>query len=295
MKEKSTCHAKSHCAVIIVTHNSERYLHQAVECVQKQSRVPNQIIIVDSASSNTDYLTPYRSQENITLALSRRNIGFAQGNNLGMSLLDNGCGYVLFLNPDTFLTASFLEEALAFMENPANGTCGAMTGPLLGYCMDKGMPTGKYDSTGIFNTWYGKWYDRAQGRPYDVHRYKSVEEVPAICGALMLCRKTALDAVLLRGSEVFDSTFWMYKEDIDLSCRLSSAGWKLIFNPHYAAYHCRGWNPDRSKVPAHLKRISARNELTLHLRLKSPIKIVYSCIKFALQKVTIRQRQKPDT
>lgn len=273
---------KPSTAVILVTHNSERYLHQALDCLQKQSLIPNQVIIVDSASLNTDYLLPYCHQENITLAFSKSNIGFCKGNNLGMALLNHPCDYVLFLNPDAFLTPSFLEEAVTFMEDPIYKTCGAMTGTLLGYNIETKSPTGKYDSTGIFNTWYGKWYDRAQGKDCNSVSYKAKEKIPAICGALMFCRKAALDTVLNQKKEVFDQKFWMYKEDIDLSCRLSAAGWQLFFYPHSNAYHCRGWNQNRTKIPHHLRRLSAKNELRVHLRLKSPVKIMYSLLKYSL-------------
>ena len=32
----------------------------------------------------------------------------------------------------------------------------------LGYDIKSDQPTGKYDSTGIFRTWYGRWHDRAR-------------------------------------------------------------------------------------------------------------------------------------
>lgn len=271
---------KSKCAIIIVTHNSERYLSHALDSLKNQTTPADQIIIVDSGSANTEYLLPFREQENVTLALFKSNIGFCKGNNLGMSLLDRSCDYVLFLNPDAFLTPSFLEDAIKFMNHPDFKKCGAMTGTLLGYDIEIGKPSGKYDSTGIFNTWYGKWFDRDQGRECGAATYTIVETLPAICGALMFFRKTALEAVMLDRNEVFDERFWMYKEDIDLSCRLTTAGWKLLYNPMCIAYHCRGWNARRAAVPRHFRLLSAKNELRLHLRLKSPVKVMYSAMKY---------------
>jgi GT2 family glycosyltransferase len=276
---------RSKCAVIIVTHNSERYLSHAIDSLKKQTRCADQIIIVDSGSNNTEYLLPFREQESITLALFRSNIGFCKGNNLGMALLNIPCDYVLFLNPDAFLTPSFLEDAITFMDNPIHEKCGAMTGTLLGYDIETGKPSGKYDSTGIFNTWYGKWFDRDQGRDSGSAAYTTIETLPAICGALMLCRKAALETVLIDKNEVFDERFWMYKEDIDLSCRLTAAGWQLLYNPMCIAYHCRGWNSKRAEVPRHLRILSAKNELRIHLKLRSPVKIMYSSLKYLGVKV----------
>lgn len=269
-------------AVIMVTHNSARYLEKAMECLQKQTLFPRQIIIIDSGSYDTEYLFRYNQHENITLMLSKRNIGFCQANNLGMTLVNSECNYILFLNPDTFLSPTFIEGAFAFMEDPNNKRCGALTGTLLGYDIDSGTPTGRYDSTGIFHTWYGNWFDRAQGQECSTQAFTTQENVPAICGALMFCRKSALESILINEKEVFDNKFGMYKEDIDLSCRLRKAKWLLTHCPHLSAYHCRGWNRNRALVPHHLRVLSARNELRLHMRLKSPIKTLYSFAKYSV-------------
>ena len=270
----------SKCSIIIVTHNSERYLHHVIESLRKQTKPAEQIIIVDSGSSHTDYLMQYREHENITLALFRFNIGFCKGNNVGMSLINTFSDYVLFLNPDAFITPNFLEDAVAFMENPIYETCGAMTGTILGYDIEASKPSQKYDSTGIFTTWYGKWYDRDQGRNCKDIIYTNTETLPAICGALMFCRRIALENVSLGKNKVFDEHFYMYKEDIDLSIRLAAAGWQLLYNPNCNAYHCRGWNPRRSNVPRHFRLLSAKNELKIHWKKKSPIKILYSATKY---------------
>lgn len=273
LKDSSTC------SIIIVTHNSERYLHHAIESLKKQTKPAEQIIIVDSGSNHTDYLMQYREHENITLALFRSNIGFCKGNNVGMSLINTFSDYVLFLNPDAFITPNFLEDAVAFMENPIYETCGAMTGTILGYDIEANKPSEKYDSTGIFTTWYGKWYDRDQGRNCKDIIYTNTETLPAICGALMFCRRIALENVSLEKNKIFDEHFYMYKEDIDLSIRLAADGWQLLYNPNCSAYHCRGWNPKRSNVPRHFRLLSAKNELKIHWKKKSPIKILYSAAK----------------
>lgn len=273
----------SACAVIIVTHNSQVYLPRCMELLQAQSKKPDAIVIVDSGSKDTSYLSPFQNIEGVQVYVTKENIGFCQGNNLGMSRLPEVIDYVLFLNPDAFLTPNFLEEAINYLDQPCSAHVGALSGLLLGYNMVQRQPTGKIDSAGIFQTWYGKWYDRAQSKDND-GQYTQVEEVPALCGALFLSRKKALDTIMLGAYEVMDPSFYMYKEDIDLSLRLRRKGWKLIFDPHLVAYHCRGWKTDRSQVPRSLRLLSARNEIRLHKRLRSPY-LFYSIFKYCGVKV----------
>lgn len=267
------------CAVVFVTHNSERFISHAMEGLRTQTKVPEQIIIVDSASTDSSYLSPFANQPNVHIEYIKTNIGFCRGNNLGRSLVPEDCPYILFLNPDAFLSPTFIAEAIAFMESKDHKRCGVMTGILLGYDITRNKPTGTYDSTGIFSTWYGKWFDRDQGLPCDPKKYQRIESVPAICGALMFCRKNALDSVQMGKYEVFDSAFYMYKEDIDLSYRLKKAGWQLMLVPQLIAYHCRGWQRNRSMVPRKLRLLSAKNELRMHVRQNAPIKMLYSLLK----------------
>lgn len=271
------------CSVIIVTHNSEAYFHKCMNALQQQTHLPHQIIIVDSGSSNKTYLEPYQNQPAIQVCLVEENIGFCQGNNRGWSELLSETDYVLFLNPDAFLTPLFIEQAIQQMEQESFATVGALTGLLLGYDIHRDQPTGLLDSTGIFRRWYGKWYDRGQGQPYKTGQYEKAENVPAICGALMFCRKEVLDTVLLGPCQVMDPSFYMYKEDIDLSIRLRQREWSLVLVPQLIAYHCRGWQKERSQVAKRWRLLSAQNEMRLYKRLRSPC-FLYSALKYFLVK-----------
>lgn len=270
---------KAELAVIIVTHNSQLYLTKCLECLKDQTRQPDCIHIVDSGSTEIDYLAPYEKDPLIQLHISKENIGFCQGNNRGMAALPPTTDYVLFLNPDAFLTPSFIEKALIYLESSCAAKIGALTGLLAGYSMPHNQPTGLWDSTGIFRKWHGRWYDRDQGTPCNLKEYQEVEVVPAICGALMLCRRKALEEAALAPNEVMDASFYMYKEDIDLSLRLRRQGWKLALHPQLMAYHCRGWNKNRAKVPKYFRLLSARNEIKLHWRARSPY-LLYSVCKY---------------
>lgn len=269
------------CAVIIVTYKSAAVISKCLQALREQTQPPAQIIVVDSGSPCTDYLT---NEARIELILSKDNIGFCIGNNIGVSRADPALPYILFLNPDAFLPPTFLEEALAYMEAPSEKDTGVISGLLLGYNMGNDAPSGMVDSAGIFRTWYGRWYDRSQGEAYSPERYRDEEESPALCGALLFCRKKALESVLLGPHHVLDASFYMYKEDIDLSLRLREKGWKVKFVPKLHAYHCRGWQRDRQKVPKQLRLLSARNEMRLFARRRSPC-ILYSTLKYLAVKL----------
>lgn len=268
------------CSVIIITYNSQLHLQKAMECLNLQTLPPQQIILVDTGSRDKDYLESYKSMPNVTILYAEAQTGFCKGNNLGFMHVSPTSRYLFLLNPDAFLEPDFIEKASNIMDLPESRNIGAITGISMGYDIVRDKPTGKYDTTGIFQTWYGHWYDRAYGVSLDSLTFSKPEELPAICGALFFCRKEALDDVLIRSRELLDSTFYMYKDDIDLSLRLRRKGWNLLFHPSLLAYHCRGWNPDRSKMERKMRLCSAKNELTLHWREGFFPGIVYSGIKY---------------
>jgi O-antigen biosynthesis protein len=68
-------------------------------------------------------------------------------------------------------------------------------------------------------------------------------DVAAICGAAVLFRRTALDEV-----GAFDRDFFMYYEDVDLSCRLRGRGYRLRYEPRAVVRHAHAatsveWSP----------------------------------------------------
>jgi N-acetylglucosaminyl-diphospho-decaprenol L-rhamnosyltransferase len=249
--------------VIVVTHNSSGELPTCLAHLDRQSIPVDSLTVVDSGSSERSYLEqlPRRSRTELILA---ENIGYGRGNNLGYQAIAPAGGMVVFLNPDTFLPPDYLAQALAVMQE--NPTAAVISGKLLGFDPATMAPTGTIDSTGIFRSWYGRWYDRGQGEP-DRGQYQLNEPVPAVCGALFCCRAKALEQL---PGQIFDPDFFLYKEDIELSLRLRAAGWQVIYAPRLVAYHCRGWKKQRREIPYHLRLTAAENELLLYQKHPSP-------------------------
>jgi GT2 family glycosyltransferase len=66
----------------------------------------------------------------------------------------------------------------------------------------------------------------------DEGQYDRLEDVSALCGCSMLLRRSAFDQV---GG--FDSSFFMYFEDVDLSWRLRRRGFRLRYQPASIVRH----------------------------------------------------------
>jgi GT2 family glycosyltransferase len=248
---------------LVVSHDSEVVLHRAVAALHAGSQPPDSVVVVDNASRDGSYLDEIEaSYPSVKVLRLQVNVLFCAGNNLGMAILDPTHD-LLLLNPDAFVLPTFLEEAAAVLAR--DPSIGAVGPKLLGARPEDGIPTGRVDSAGIFQTRGGRFYDRGQGE-VDEGQFDDADlDVVALCAAAMLVRREALDDVT-SSDPLFDPRFVMYKEDLDLSFRLRRAGWRTVYDGSLEVLHCRGWNPDRRAMPAWARRRSLVNEWRLWRR-----------------------------
>jgi GT2 family glycosyltransferase len=266
-------------SVIIVTYNSDRFIGKCLSAIGNQSQAVDEIIIMDNNSKNTRIINSLvvNMKTSVKLIELPYNLGYAGAASAALEHVNPNSGYILYVAPDTFLTERYVEDGIMHLERIENIKVGALSGILYGYDIGRNEPTGLIDSTGILQTWYGRWYDRDQGEKIEDISYINPEEMPSLCGTALLCRRTALDTI--RKSEpysCYDASLFMYKEDIDLSLRMRAAGFKLHLIPHMTSYHCRGWN--RKAMSRRAKILSARNEIQINSNL-GLIKYLYSCTK----------------
>ncbi len=262
-------------AAIVVTHDSGPVLDRCIASLQTQNGVDVLVLIVDAGSRNPAYLDSHAGEGVAVFRLG--NLGFARANNYGWQQLPTGIEWVTFLNPDAFPAPDALDRAITYLQT--DKACGCLTGRLLGYDPAADRPTGRLDSTGIFRSWYGRWYDRGQGEP-DRGQYLQTEEIPAACGAFLVCRQETLQRVALAGRDIFAPEFFLYKEDIELSLRMRRQGLHIVYHPDVHVYHCRGWQ-GRQTMSRERRLLAARSELLLYRRHPSPY-LVWALLKYGL-------------
>jgi GT2 family glycosyltransferase len=259
--------------VVIVAYRSQAFLAATVTAVSRQLGRQDTLCLVDNASlSQIEGLRDQLdTKAQILFISSPQNLGFTGGNNLG---LEHGRWQnheaVLLLNPDLILPDAWVSKALSLLSSRSD--IGIVSGPLVKYDFASGQPLEVLDSLGIERCGPLRlWKDVGQGQPSKL----TLEALPrqwnpsAICGALMLLSRAAVGAVIEEG-DLFDRRFFAYKEDIDLCLRIRKAGFNLLIDQQLLAYHGRGWDVRRREVPYSLRCLSARNEVYLHYKHRSP-------------------------
>lgn len=246
--------------VVVVTHNHATTLAACLQSLLVQRLAPQQVVVVDNASQDDSAGVAAGFGASLPLEVVRlhENTGFAAAANRGLRRLRSP--WVLCLNPDCRLEEGFLEHLVGAAARRGAGAASGLLlrgrGPTLG-------GTDTVDSAGMVMRASGRHLDRGAGR-----RLRPAHLRPAwvfgASGAAALYRRAALEDVAYPGGEVFDETFFAYREDADLAWRLQARGWRCLFWPQARAWHARGLKPEahRRGSPA-INRHSVRNRFLL--------------------------------
>lgn len=266
--------------IIIVTYNSEKHLQWNVDGMAGDLNID--LCIVDSGSKDTTYIDELSIPQNVSLrVIKEKNVGFVKGNNLALDESQR-YDYVLYLNPDAKIEEKDLTKLLDAADAPSHARFGAFTVPLIRYDINTKQSLNVYDSVGIGNSAIGRWYDIDANSPVKAATSSGVSEIEAICGAFMLVRgQVLMNALDSRGKPGFESSFYMYKEDIELSRRIIKNGFKLGLFHDVTAFHCRGWQGSRKDIAYWARYESAKNDIFVAVRYKK-LALPFSIAKYIL-------------
>ena len=139
-------------------------------------------------------------------------------------------------------------------------------GKLLRYDLDGMGETEIIDSAGVSLKRNRRLINRGEGEP-DGEEFQKEVYVFAGCAAATLYRKRMLFDLRYQSGEVFDESFFAYKEDGDIGWRAGLLGWKCLYAPSAVAFHCRRWRTGgRNKVPRAEKYHSFKNRYMMILK-----------------------------
>jgi GT2 family glycosyltransferase len=222
--------------IVIVSHNSRRFLRRCLSSLEKSSEFPKfRVILADNASSDGTVQMVRKAFPWVEVLLFKKNHGFSHACNRAAQSTDSP--YVLFLNPDIEVEP----DAIARMKEKIEAAEGI--GVLGGLVFDpSGRPQhgAKRQIPGIASAFFyiagfSKLFpERARLNRYAEPHTSAFEEreVGSVSGAFMMVRKKVFDLV---GG--FDERFFLYAEDMDLCLRMARTGFKVVYFPSARAVH----------------------------------------------------------
>ena len=224
-----THHAK--VAIIILNWNG---LEDTMECLQSLKRInyPNyEVIIIDNGSEkNEAEILRQRFGDYAHVIQNEKNVGFAQGNNIGIRyvLKNSKPDYILLLNNDTIVDSEFLGALVgAGDRDPKTG----ILGPKLLSCT---QPTRFQAAGGIINWWSGTTPQIGAGET-DKGQFNILREVDWVPGCALLIKREVIDAIGLMYPGYF-----LFFEESEWCAKSRKAGYRVVYVPEGKVWHKGG-------------------------------------------------------
>ncbi|MBF0217281.1 MAG: glycosyltransferase [Candidatus Omnitrophica bacterium] len=206
-------------AVIILNWNR---LEDIIECLGSVLEIDYpkyEVIVVDNASTDGSADEIAGKFPGVTLVRNGRNLGYAEGNNVGIRYaLGNGYEYIVLLNNDTVVEPCFLERMLSEFTNNAN----------LGLLSPR-----------IYNFYRPEALESA-GLSIDIDtgdsRFSGAKDrYNSLSGAALMIKSRYLEKV-----GFLDGRFFLYYEDADLCMRFAEKGYEIKVAEEVSVRHKHG-------------------------------------------------------
>lgn len=202
-----------------------------------------EVIVVDNSPGDGAGEIVRRDFSWVTYVAAERNLGFGRANNLGYARSRGE--FILFLNPDTVCNSIALAQCVARLE--ADPEIGLISPKLVradgtmdlacrrsiptlwdGFCRAVGLAAAFPRSAWFAG--YNLTY-LPENESYDVG---------AINGAFMLGARWLFAEEVATDGAVFDETFFMYGDDLDLCLRVVGAGFRIVYDGRVQITHLKG-------------------------------------------------------
>ena len=199
-----------------------------LDCLSSLEKViyPNvKIHIIDNGSSDNSVVSIRNKFPDYEIIELAENYGFAKGNNTGFQSVKQKADYTIFLNNDTIVDPNFIDPLVNELEAISNVK---QTAPKIFYEDKKEYI---WFAGGIISLWTG--VIRHSGiRKKDSSKFSQKRKIDYATGCCVCMRTVDFESI-----GMFDESFLLYGEDVDLSLRFSNQGGEILFVPESKIWH----------------------------------------------------------
>ncbi len=254
----------SRVAVIILNWNGKELLKQFLPTASKYTQGEDvDLVVADNGSTDGSVEWIKEHHPEVMLIEYRKNLGFAEGYNRAIEILDYP--YSLLLNSNVEVTEGWWQPLFRFMEE--NPEVGALQPKIKSY-RDKS----RFEYAGAAGGFLDRLgYPYCRGRLFDCvekdeGQYDGeVKDVVWASGAALLVRTD-----MFRRAGRLDPHFFAHMEEIDLCCRMIARGFRVVATSFSEVYHVGGASLNQGNPKK--TYLNFRNNLLLLYKNLSPEK-----------------------
>lgn len=216
---------------VVLYKNEPEEINKLVNCVE-QTILDYKFFFVDN--SPTDKLKFLEAKKNAIYIFNNKNLGFGHAQNIAIKESVDISKYHLIINPDITFEKNVLEKIYAFME--AHSEIGQLMpkvfypdGAVQRLCKLLPSPIDLFGRRFFINAHYMQ--QRNKRYELDGFEYDKILDTPNLSGCFMFLRSSVLKEV-----KGFDTRYFMYLEDFDLTRRIHKIA-RTVFYPDVSITH----------------------------------------------------------
>jgi len=211
-------------SVITVNYKQTKVTLELLKSLSLLNYPAIETIVVDNGSEDDSIFTIKKEFPAVCLITSKKNLGFAGGNNLGIQQAQGQ--YFLFINNDTEVAEGFIESMLAaFEQNPQVG----VVSPKI--ILQHPANTIQYAGAIAINPYTGRG-KKLGNLERDLGQYDFIKETALAHGAAMMVRRAVVEAVGL-----MPELYFLYYEEHDWCEQIKRKGYKILYNGYAHILH----------------------------------------------------------
>ena len=223
---------KPRTIAILVNYNNNLDTSETIYNLLEQILSFYKIIVIDNCSTNNSFKIlkeKFKTINDVIIIKSKKNGGFAYGNNFGIKYaLENfKFDYFLVINNDTISDKEINSNFIEYFEKNSLQKIGILTGKIYYY----NQTTKFWFSGGFFSKLKCSGYHFGLNET-DTGQYDSIKECDFATGCLWFFKKEIIKEVGYLPEEYF-----LYLEDVDFSLKLIKKGYKIIYLPNIKVWH----------------------------------------------------------
>ncbi len=216
---------------VVLYNNNPLEIRMLLDCIEK-TKLNYKVFLIDNSPSNA--LKVFAKEKNIQYYFNNKNLGFGHAQNMAVEKIIDKSGYHLILNPDITFEQGTLENIYEFMEQNTD----------IGQVMPKVFyPNGEIQRLCkllphpvdlIGRRFLGRLkIIQKRNSVYELSNfsYDKLLDTPNLSGCFMFIRTSVLKKV-----KGFDTRFFMYLEDFDLTRRINKIS-RTVFYPDASVIH----------------------------------------------------------
>lgn len=233
-------------SIVTPNYNGEKFLKNYFNSLNEDCEYIGEVIIIDNGSSDNslDYIKSNSFNFPIKLIENKENLGFAPAVNQGIS--EAQYEYIFSLNNDTEVKKGCIEELIKIISS--NENIFSVQAKMLQY-NNKNLIDDAGDEYNLLA------WSKKIGENQKSSNFNEVSQIFSSCAGAAMYKKSLLDEI-----GYFDSNFFAYTEDIDLSLRAHINGYKNFSCPYAIVYHIGSANSG-SRYNEFKVKLSARNNI----------------------------------